>query len=956
MLFGRFLKKRQQDADKKEDRGMLAKRAREADDPAVRRDAARRLDDLSELRRIFTEDPDAGVREIAAARYRHLLCGPQDREGSLEACLAELPELRDPRVIEQVATAGSAPEIRRAAIERVRSPEVLALCALQDPLAGNRAAAIERLEDKAALEHVLHQIGKKDKRVHRAAREKLRRIAEQAQRPLRVRELCDELCQKAERLGRLGQWQQDRALLDHIDRQWSEIRDVAEPAWQSRFEGARERFLQAYAQHDRAAAARIVEEAAQDALSAERSALLEALSEAAALATEDEVRALCARVSAAWDALEPLAPERQRPFDQRYRELMGSAEAALTALGEQRMRLTRLQRSTRKARKLLEESKPLPLASVKAFVEQGRALSAELAGRSDTSELAAFLDRVEVRIKTQHKHAVQRLERLPDKLADLERHLASGELKKADPLFQSLRAGLELVEASGLRQGAAEEIVGRLHALAPRLRDLQNWRRWGADQHREGLCEEMERLVDAELPLEVLSERLRGLHKDWKALEKTGPQANQALWERFQRASESVQGRCRPFLEAQAAQREANRAARESVCDQLERFLAQVDWERVDWKRVLRAERETRQAWAAIGPVQPRDRKALEGRFRHALRQLDQRLDGERKRNQTLKHELIRKIEALAEEPDLDAAIERTKSLQREWHTTVPARHKEENRLWQTFRAASDRVFERRAALHQAQVHELEGNLAAREGICAEASALAESEEDPQRLADGLHHLEQRWDDARSLPVPRQAASQLNQRWRDARSALRQRWRAREDGARREALDLLRRQAELCERLELGLLGEGAEHLSPEAALNAWQALPEQRDSETQQAIAGRFSSALAAAGDPAQLESLRQRYQANAARLGQLCLQLEILAGVETPPELAQERLEFQVARLTERMVEGEEDPLQGSQRLLKEWYLSGPAPRTAGLGMRFERIRRALSGETAEDEAAAC
>jgi hypothetical protein len=45
--------------------------------------------------------------------------------------------------------------------------------------------------------------------------------------------------------------------------------------------------------------------------------------------------------------------------------------------------------------------------------------------------------------------------------------------------------------------------------------------------------------------------------------------------------------------------------------------------------------------------------------------------------------------------------------------------------------------------------------------------------------------------------------------------------------------------------------------------------------------------------------------------------------------------------------MVDGEEDPLQGSARLLKEWYLCGPAPRSAGLDSRFERIRQALARE---------
>jgi hypothetical protein len=955
MLFERFLKKKRQEPSAADDQEVLAERARSHEDPALRRDATRRLLGLSNLRLILENDTDAGVREIAAARYRHLLCGDQHPEIPLEERLSELSELQDSRILEQVAVQGVAPEVRRAAIERIQSPEVLAVCAVQDALAVNRGAAVERLENKAALEQVLRQIGKKDKTVYRTAREKLRLIAEQEERPGRVRALSEELCEKVERLGRLEHWSQDRALLEHLDRQWAEIRNEAGPEWQSRYEAARERFMQAYVGHTRETAAQVAAEEAHEALQAERSALLEALSDASKLTTEHEIRGSCERIAAAWEALEALPSQRQRALDQRYQMLMDAAKTALTALGEQRKRVERLRKSSAKAQKLLDEAKPLDLRVTKTFIEQARGLAAELPEAAETEAFLSLIQRLDSRVKTQSKNAEHRLKLLPDKLTELENHLTNGELKKADPLFQSVRAGLDLVEASGLHKGSGEEIAARLHLLTPRLRELQHWRRWGADQHRDGLCEEMEHLVEADIPLEALSERLQTMRTDWKGLDKTGPRASQALWDRFHSAAEAVQERCRPFLEARAAEREANRAARESVCNQIEDFLDRVDWERVDWKRVLRAERETRHAWASIGPVEPRHYRALEGRFRQALKQLDRRLDGERKRNQAMKHDLIRKLETLIDEPDLDAAIEQTKALQREWHTTVPARHKDENRLWQTFRAACDAVFERRAALHQAHANELKENLAVREAICAEALSLAETEEDPKRLANGLRGLEHRWEDIQSLPIPRQGSGHLNERWRGAREALRQRLRASEDRQRRGALDLLRRQAELCERLELSLLGETDEILTPEAAEEAWSRLPEQGDTEIQQAIRARLSAALAAAQDPEQLESLRDRYRNNAARLSQLCLQLEILAGVETPKEHAKQRLEFQVSRLTERMVDGEEDPLQGSARLLKEWYLCGPVPRHEGLSTRFERIRKALAAETEMGQAIA-
>jgi hypothetical protein len=162
-------------------------------------------------------------------------------------------------------------------------------------------------------------------------------------------------------------------------------------------------------------------------------------------------------------------------------------------------------------------------------------------------------------------------------------------------------------------------------------------------------------------------------------------------------------------------------------------------------------------------------------------------------------------------------------------------------------------------------------------------------------------------------------------------------------------LELLGRQADLCERLELRLLTERIDPAELDAARAQWEQLPTQPDHTLQRALVERFEFALGAGRDHERLKELRQRHAANGKRRARLCLQLEILAGVESPPEFSQQRLESQVARLAERMVEGEEDPLQDTARLLRDWYLCGPAPRDEALDARFERIRRALAPDLA-------
>jgi hypothetical protein len=166
-------------------------------------------------------------------------------------------------------------------------------------------------------------------------------------------------------------------------------------------------------------------------------------------------------------------------------------------------------------------------------------------------------------------------------------------------------------------------------------------------------------------------------------------------------------------------------------------------------------------------------------------------------------------------------------------------------------------------------------------------------------------------------------------------------------------MDLLARQAELCERVEQRILGEGeaAEPVDAGETERAWAELGELEDPVVQEAMAARLRAAMDAAGDPQRLAALRERLAANAERRHRLCLEIEIAAGVASPPDFARERLELQVSRLAERMAEGEGRGLRDASELLGEWYRCGPAPADPELAARIERVRASLGSEPAAD-----
>ena len=69
----------------------------------------------------------------------------------------------------------------------------------------------------------------------------------------------------------------------------------------------------------------------------------------------------------------------------------------------------------------------------------------------------------------------------------------------------------------------------------------------------------------------------------------------------------------------------------------------------------------------------------------------------------------------------------------------------------------------------------------------------------------------------------------------------------------------------------------------------------------------------------------------------------MEILAGVESPPEAQQARLQLQTQRLAGAIGQGVGDIVGTRTKLEHDWYLCGPAPvdQQALLQQRFDTAR---------------
>lgn len=931
------------------DPALLIETARTAPDAVARRDACRVIVQLDVLSAIAAQDADPGVRDLAQARHRKLLCGRDEKAPPLAERGAALVACDDQALIAHVASHAAEPELRREAIDRLTDPDRLLVCALEDTAAGNRRAAAERIQDRAALEQLVRRAGKRDKGVYKLVKERLKALNEAEERPRRLRAQADSILERMERLGRFENWTQDQALLQLLDKEWGEVDGALgadlDAARRKRRETLRQAFVDAYDAYAREHAAQLAEERARSAAAERRRELIDALRACAAL---DDGAALAARIDEIqrdWTAADPSGAG--DATQRKHAEALAGARRRLDQLNAERDHQRAVQALRKDAEKALAAG-DLDQRRVSGLEQRLDRLSA--AGSVPAAAVEAVAA-VSARFKKHREQVRRKLQALPERLAELDAHFAAGQLKQAEPLYQSIRATLEHAKAVGLPASERADAEQHLKQIEPQLRDLQRWRRWGADTRRQSLCEDIERLAaDTDHALEPLANHLDQLTDDWRALDRNGAPADDALWQRFRAAADVIRERCKPFREAQAKLRAANREQRQALCEQLEAFLEQVDWERMDWKKAMRAAREMRNAWSALDANAPaggrhrRGQRPLEGRFRKSLRRLDDALNAERERNLAERRGLIEEMRKLGEEPDLRRATEGAKALQRRWQPTVTGRQRDENALWQEFRAAADAIFARREEQYQARNAELDENLTTREAICSELAAAMEQAADADALRAALREQDRRWRDTESLPMPKPKLAALDRRWRETLDAAESKLAQLAARARWSGVSTLAGQARWCDETARRLVGETADAPPDEQALRSeWQTLTAAGQASAPLAEAAEL--VFAAAGDAEARGPLQQRMQESTERRSTLCLRLEVAAGVESPAELEQERMALQVERLKERMGTGaDQADADDALALLRAWYELAPADPAPDLDRRVQRVEQAL------------
>jgi len=949
------------------DPALLAQIAQQDDSPKVRCAALRKINDLALLTRLAEQVDEAeSVRKLAQQRFKRLLGGDEpDETLSLETRLSWIrADNLTPELIEHLARQGHEIKLRLTALALINRESLLGDIAGEDANGEVRLAAVEKITQKSTLERVYKATRNRDKRVSRLAKEKLETLIAIEQRPAKLREEVNQICVKLESMGRSGAWEQENAEYKRLQDRWHPIAKEAtalDATLAERFQQAADTFVAAYAQYQQAQEAILRQEQALAPLRAIKQTLCEQVEtlnkelhqhKHITDAQNDAFRTRIETLQQQWSTQARLDnPTEEARWYDRFNEASDAAQKQYKLLKAWHNLEKQQATLCDEAEQLLEQQKPLRKNVLKDLqtrwdkIPQPSHLPPfiQVLNERFTQDMALLEDRLD-----NLKNDAKQLEKtLKQHLNDLEDCLGQGEFQTAMQLEQKARSSYDKLNA--LLPNSHRQLEKRLQDAANEIRKLRSWQRWGDDIERERLCEAME--VLAERPddnPEETARLIREAQLAWKQLGTRGH--SQELWERFNTACNVAYQPCRDYFEGQAQQRIENLEKKEQLCAEVEAYVNDIDWQTPDWKALNQYGREVEKEWHHIGPTNRKNKKPLSTRFENALQPLQNRLAEERTRNIKFRQRLIEKAADAVSIEDLGTAIETVKQLQSQWIITVPGERKEERQLWRDFRKACDAVFDRRKQQQEERDKERNANLAAKNALCEQIEALATLEEDAVKSVLGqLKKLQLEWRDIGELP--RKAIEKVEKRYKTACTTVEQFYQQQLAAEQRSALDAIRDKALACaalENIDYATVDSVEAHIA--SAQASWSQLPTLPDAALEAQFAERFEHAC-------QAVLAIQVPSDDAARQARdmLCIRMEILAEVESPPEAMQARMEYQVARLSAAMQGGGNkqitDKLTEAQQIEQEWYLAGAlTAEQTELNTRFERALTAFYTNSAE------
>ena len=286
------------------------------------------------------------------------------------------------------------------------------------------------------------------------------------------------------------------------------------------------------------------------------------------------------------------------------------------------------------------------------------------------------------------------------------------------------------------------------------------------------IIEELKQLVDSEEALNTTFAKFHELQTRWRSIGQVAQSRVSDLYETYNLHVENFYDYVKINKELRDLDWKRNLEAKSRLCEQAEALV-----EAPAIVEAFHKLQKLHDEWREIGPVALEHKESLWERFKTASTVINRRhqehfeaIKAEQINNFERKSALCDEIEKMtAEAPTShkgwNKASERLLAIQAEWRTIGFAPKKDNNKVYDRFRAACDNFFEAKHAFYAEAKEDMSKNLEVKTALCERAEAIAERD-DWAKATEDLLALQAEW--KKSGAVSRKYADTIWKRFRAA--------------------------------------------------------------------------------------------------------------------------------------------------------------------------------------------
>lgn len=858
------------------------------------------------------------------ARLRHELIAAANNEqreqvaGDLGRALAELlqaPLPEDTPVVWVAAACHVSDKVlAQAWTAKLVGDAWLGEVAIHGRFSEVRLAALQRIEDSEVLERVAEVIRDKDKRVYRCCTERLRQRRQASEDARRAVELAAALRDLLDFVPI------QRSRMFNLEKEFSSLGDGSEAISESKalMDEARSRVQQeSLAERNLQACLVSAQQLGKECSNVE-------------CATPEQLNQWHVRIEALAHALVSLPSWlSNQPPSKKLEELLYDIECRLVALDAESQAVIACEEflTTHATCSTIDEESAIKVSAAWDALAKPENQLLRQAFESRWLALQKPVDLAPMRAepaapaaKTKIDHEAVRLQ-----LEKLEHDLEQGCLADAEAAAKALDGAISGIQLRG-------KMESRLQQANAQLANLRGWALWGTQQVREELISAAEQLLIDASNVDHLEQGVKGLREKWKQLNVHG-ESTKSQWERFDAALEKAYQPVAARHAAENARLTDARKAKMALCDECESYFSSIVWESVDYKVLETFRQDMLRRWRASEQGSFRDERTLRKRLDKLLNIIDQRLEAIRATKCERFEQLIAEAEALRELSDIGRAITKVKALQGSWkeQQAIPVllNRRDEQKLWQRFRAACDEVFAQRDAQRIQQAAQQKEQAQIIRGIL-DAFVVSLKVNDANLIKRDLNQFRANLKAAKGNSWDLDDG--LEKRVRDLLLQAEQRIAVLLHKKHSSQLELLAKKAVIAEGVEAAAVAHTQTEAKIDEAMKAWDALPLLPvKSETM------LAKRLAKASGVTSMDLVSGR-EAREMILIDLEIALDLPSPVTSTEARSKRQLEHLKNRFSTGLTRGPE-----AEALLVHWYATAAAP-DAALDQRMAVVKHKL------------